>query len=107
MKVRSAVKKMCKDCYLVKRKGKLFCYCKTDPRHKQRQGYHVSTIAHAYATSFPRSSSNPIGNTASNIFPSQVSFISPPITPFAPVNSQLFSPLRFGLGAASFFVRGV
>ncbi|EGW35061.1 uncharacterized protein SPAPADRAFT_58195 [Spathaspora passalidarum NRRL Y-27907] len=37
-KVRSAVRKYCKDCYLVKRKGRVYVYCKTHGKHKQRQG---------------------------------------------------------------------
>ncbi|MBI2064559.1 MAG: 50S ribosomal protein L36 [Candidatus Yanofskybacteria bacterium] len=37
MKVRASVKKMCNNCKLVKRKGRLYCLCKT-PKHKQRQG---------------------------------------------------------------------
>ena len=43
MKVRSSVKRMCKDCYLVRRKRRLYCYCKSNPRHKQRQGFHTTT----------------------------------------------------------------
>lgn len=38
MKVRSSVKKICKDCKVVKRKGVLRVICKGNPRHKQRQG---------------------------------------------------------------------
>ena len=37
MKVRASVKKMCRNCRVVKRKGKVRIIC-TDPRHKQRQG---------------------------------------------------------------------
>jgi large subunit ribosomal protein L36 len=37
MKVRPSVKKICPDCKIVKRKGKLFVICK-NPKHKQRQG---------------------------------------------------------------------
>ncbi|PIR86245.1 50S ribosomal protein L36 [Candidatus Kaiserbacteria bacterium CG10_big_fil_rev_8_21_14_0_10_43_70] len=37
MKVKSSVKKICKDCKSVKRNGRLFVICK-NPRHKQRQG---------------------------------------------------------------------
>lgn len=37
MKVRASVKKMCKDCQTVKRKGKLYVICK-NPKHKQAQG---------------------------------------------------------------------
>lgn len=38
MKTKSALKKRCKDCYFVIRRGHLFVFCKTNPRHKQRQG---------------------------------------------------------------------
>ncbi|AMD21330.1 HER051Cp [Eremothecium sinecaudum] len=36
-KVRTSVKKFCNDCYMVRRKGRLYVYCKTNGRHKQRQ----------------------------------------------------------------------
>lgn len=38
MKVRSAAKKMCRNCRSVKRKGRVYIICKSNPRHKQRQG---------------------------------------------------------------------
>ncbi|MCY3627982.1 MAG: 50S ribosomal protein L36 [Gammaproteobacteria bacterium] len=38
MKVRASVKKMCRNCKIVRRKRKLYVICKTEPRHKQRQG---------------------------------------------------------------------
>ncbi len=37
MKVRASVKKICRNCKLVRRKGVVWVIC-TDPRHKQRQG---------------------------------------------------------------------
>ncbi|MCH7679501.1 50S ribosomal protein L36 [candidate division KSB1 bacterium] len=37
MKVRSAVKKMCDNCKIIRRKGRVVVICK-NPRHKQRQG---------------------------------------------------------------------
>ncbi|MBS3740873.1 MAG: 50S ribosomal protein L36 [Candidatus Cloacimonetes bacterium] len=37
MKVKSSVKKRCKDCKIVKRHGKIYVICK-NPNHKQRQG---------------------------------------------------------------------
>ena len=37
MKVRPTVKKMCKDCRVIKRNGVLRVICK-NPKHKQRQG---------------------------------------------------------------------
>lgn len=38
MKVRASVKKRCPDCYVVKRGGRVYVYCKKNPKHKQRQG---------------------------------------------------------------------
>ncbi|KAL3229118.1 Uncharacterized protein RNJ44_02205 [Nakaseomyces bracarensis] len=37
-KVRTSVKKMCSDCYIVRRKGRVYVYCKANKKHKQRQG---------------------------------------------------------------------
>jgi len=36
MKVRSSVKKICKNCKVIRRKGRVVVICKT-PKHKQRQ----------------------------------------------------------------------
>lgn len=38
MKVRASVKKMCRNCKMIKRKGVLRVICSVEPRHKQRQG---------------------------------------------------------------------
>ncbi|KAK9320647.1 ribosomal protein L36-domain-containing protein [Lipomyces orientalis] len=38
IKVRSSVKKLCPDCYVVIRKGRVLVRCKSNPKHKQRQG---------------------------------------------------------------------
>ncbi|MBL8991748.1 MAG: 50S ribosomal protein L36 [Spirochaetia bacterium] len=37
MKVKSSIKKICKDCKVIKRSGVLRVICK-NPRHKQKQG---------------------------------------------------------------------
>ncbi len=37
MKVRASVKRMCKDCCIIKRKGVIRVICSI-PKHKQRQG---------------------------------------------------------------------
>jgi large subunit ribosomal protein L36 len=37
MKVRASVKKICKDCRIIKRNGVVRVICK-NPKHKQRQG---------------------------------------------------------------------
>ena len=39
MKLKSAVKRLCEHCYMVRRKGRLYVRCKKHPRHKQRQGF--------------------------------------------------------------------
>lgn len=37
MKVRPSVKKMCKNCRHIRRKGRVLVICE-NPKHKQRQG---------------------------------------------------------------------
>ena len=46
MKVRASVKKMCRNCRIVKRKGVVRVIC-TDPRHKQRQGQYFFLLINA------------------------------------------------------------
>ncbi|XP_022971996.1 uncharacterized protein LOC111470644 [Cucurbita maxima] len=43
MKVRASVKKMCEFCRTVRRRGRVYIYCSSNPKHKQRQG--LSTFA--------------------------------------------------------------
>jgi large subunit ribosomal protein L36 len=43
MKVRSSVKKLCEYCKTVKRRGRVYVLCTSNPKHKQRQGF--STLA--------------------------------------------------------------
>jgi large subunit ribosomal protein L36 len=38
MKVMASVKKMCRNCKVIRRKGVVRVICSKDPRHKQRQG---------------------------------------------------------------------
>jgi large subunit ribosomal protein L36 len=38
VKVRPSVKKICKNCKVVRRRGVVYIICSSDPRHKQRQG---------------------------------------------------------------------
>ncbi|MBP7859947.1 50S ribosomal protein L36 [Patescibacteria group bacterium] len=38
MKVRASVKKICNKCKVVKREGKIYIICPSNPKHKQRQG---------------------------------------------------------------------
>ncbi|MFO7928162.1 MAG: 50S ribosomal protein L36 [Candidatus Humimicrobiaceae bacterium] len=37
MKVKPSVKKMCNNCRIIRREGKVMVICK-NPRHKQKQG---------------------------------------------------------------------
>ncbi|MEJ2626951.1 MAG: 50S ribosomal protein L36 [bacterium] len=37
MKVRASIRKKCKNCKVVRRRGVIYIIC-TNPRHKQRQG---------------------------------------------------------------------
>ncbi|MCJ7793224.1 MAG: 50S ribosomal protein L36 [Candidatus Marinimicrobia bacterium] len=37
MKVKASVKKICKNCKIVRRRGRVHVIC-SNPRHKQRQG---------------------------------------------------------------------
>ncbi|ATM98798.1 MULTISPECIES: 50S ribosomal protein L36 [Enterobacterales] len=38
MKVRASVKKMCRNCKIVRRHGHVRVICSVEPKHKQRQG---------------------------------------------------------------------
>ena len=38
MKVAASVKKMCRNCKVIRRKGVVRVICSVNPRHKQRQG---------------------------------------------------------------------
>lgn len=38
MKVQTSVKKICRNCFIVRRAGIVRVLCKANPRHKQRQG---------------------------------------------------------------------
>jgi large subunit ribosomal protein L36 len=53
MKVRSSVKKVCTECYIVRRGKVRFVCCKKNPKHKQRQGLHTMTENLTSANSFP------------------------------------------------------
>jgi large subunit ribosomal protein L36 len=37
MKIRASVRRICENCKIVRRQGKVLVVC-TNPRHKQRQG---------------------------------------------------------------------
>lgn len=38
MKVQASVKKRCKDCKTIRRRGRVMVICSSNPKHKQRQG---------------------------------------------------------------------
>ncbi|MBL6704694.1 MAG: large subunit ribosomal protein L36 [Planctomycetaceae bacterium] len=38
MKVRSSIKRICEQCKIVRRRGKVYVICPANPKHKQRQG---------------------------------------------------------------------
>ncbi|NXT88622.1 RM36 protein, partial [Anhinga rufa] len=37
LKTKTSLKRRCKDCFIVRRRGRLYVYCKANPRHKQRK----------------------------------------------------------------------
>ena len=37
--MKKAIRRLCRSCYVVKRKGRLYVYCKANTRHKQRQKF--------------------------------------------------------------------
>jgi ribosomal protein L36 len=43
MKVRSSVKRICRSCRVVKRRGYVYIVCSKSPKHKQRQGFSTWT----------------------------------------------------------------
>ena len=51
MKVRASVKRLCKHCTSVRRRGVLFVTCKKNPKHKQRQGFHSEASQSLFAAS--------------------------------------------------------
>uniref|UniRef100_A0A8C3R6E9 Ribosomal protein n=1 Tax=Cyanoderma ruficeps TaxID=181631 RepID=A0A8C3R6E9_9PASS len=38
LKTKTVLKRRCKDCYIVRRRGRVYVCCKSNPRHKQRKG---------------------------------------------------------------------
>ena len=63
MKVRASIKKMCRNCKIIKRKGVVRVIC-SDPRHKQRQGYRGNTMARIAGINIPPQQHAEIGLTA-------------------------------------------
>ena len=66
MKVRQSVKKMCRFCKIVKRKGVVRVVCKDNPKHKQRQkGFHTTAAAAAAEPAAPLEHWHASGGTCS------------------------------------------
>ena len=51
MKIRSSVKRLCRNCKVVRRRGCIYITCSTSPRHKQRQGFHTLASQSAFINS--------------------------------------------------------
>ena len=92
MKVRSAVRKMCDHCQLVRRRGKLFVICKKNPKHKQRQGFH------SWAASAPAPPATPVLPAAFTppTKASQMAFntAQAPVTALGPNMANVVLPLQ-------------
>lgn len=52
MKVRASVKKMCEFCRTVKRRGRVYVLCTSNPKHKQRQGYSTFASENLISTTY-------------------------------------------------------
>ena len=63
MKVAASVKKMCRNCKVIRRKGVVRVIC-TDPRHKQRQGYERTNMARIGGINIPPHKHTEIGLTS-------------------------------------------
>ena len=60
MKVRSSIKTFCKFCWIVRRGRYNYVYCKKNPKHKQRQGYHSYALSSDLCTCINASSNSNI-----------------------------------------------
>ena len=93
MKVRSAIKSMCKDCYIVRRGKTRYVYCKSNAKHKQRQGYH--TFAGDMCTMcitqqiISTSSSLSSLSSSSSIIPKTISSLPLPLS-LSSISSKIF-----------------
>ena len=96
MKVRSAIKLLCKHCKMVRRGARLYVFCSKTAKHKQRQGYH--TLAGQWDNaSEDNSSSN--STSSSNSSSSSITPIDAARAPTDPKRLKL-SPL-FGASQIS------
>ena len=70
MKVRSALKQMCKKCKIIKRGKKQLVICPENARHKQRQAFSTMTASPfpfmpaEFVASFPALSLSPLSSVA-------------------------------------------
>lgn len=103
MKVRASVKRLCEFCYTVRRRGKLFVYCKKTPRHKQRQWF--STEAAAEASSSPAecvACTAPLAPSAPSFaLPAVASLSSPPVLSLSGMMTMGGGGARAGFGGAA------
>jgi len=67
MKIKSAVKRLCEHCYMVRRGKTLYVRCTKNPRHKQRQGF--ATDARAGPPEPPRAWRPLVVDPAANVSP--------------------------------------
>ena len=69
MKIKSAVKRLCEHCYMVRRGKTLYVRCTKNPRHKQRQGF--ATLATRGPPEPPRAWLSPLtrGDPAAAVSP--------------------------------------
>src|SRR5688500_3881756 len=65
MKVRTSVRKICRKCKIVRRRGVVRVICE-DPRHKQRQGKRLDTIVRIAVVNIP--SNKNVGSALTHIF---------------------------------------
>lgn len=59
MKVLASVKRICRNCKIIKRKGVVRVICSSDPRHKQRQANFAKRIDEWHVS---QGSTSPITN---------------------------------------------
>jgi ribosomal protein L36 len=96
MKVRSSIKAMCPHCYIVRRGKTRYVYCKTQPKHKQRQGFH-SFSSNTFCS--------PCGYKESFCIDSMVANVNTLKTFKAPTYNAFQEGLNFGRQSSSFVVQ--
>jgi large subunit ribosomal protein L36 len=104
MKVRASVKRMCKHCKIVKRKGLVRVVCRDNPKHKQRQrGSTARRLHHTQAA--PQAECTTCGGCAACIarpVASQwapASTLAPRLLPWVLPSSLVSSPMGGGASA--------